>query len=113
MHNKNVNEVYREHLIKRKEPQGGVIMKIYPIATNTFNYNKLSTFSGNPEITSVVTTQPSGDVTQFKNAGGNNLKKAKSNGFITRLNAFFKPVDGVEKFDPRYSDSPWVHAYLY
>lgn len=86
-------------------------MKIYPIATNTFNSHKSITFRNNPET--VVTPAQTQDVTQFKNVSGTNLKKVHSKSFVSKLNAFLKPVDGIEKTDPRYSESPWIRSFLY
>lgn len=86
-------------------------MKIYPIATNTFNKHRTITFNNNPET--VVTPVQTADVTQFKSDNGVNLKKVHSKNFISKLNTFFKPVEGIEKTDPRYSESPWIRSFLY
>jgi hypothetical protein len=85
-------------------------MKIYPIATNTYKAYNTKAFTGAQEaVTSPVVTA---DVTQFKSVTGSE-HQTRSKGFINKLNAFFKPIDGIEKTDPRYSESPYIRSFLY
>lgn len=57
-----------------------------------------------------INTTPNADTTQFKSTVSHDHHKKT---LIGKISAMFKTPPGIEKTDPRYSESPEIRSFLY